>query len=236
MKHNRRKSVVVDVGGVEIGGENPIVVQSMTNTDTANIKETVKQIIDLAKAGSKIVRVTVDKDDAAKAVPEIKNELLKNNVDVPLVGDFHYNGHKLLSEFTECAKVLDKYRVNPGNVGFGEKKDRQFAQIVEIAMQYNKPIRIGVNWGSLDQNLLTKLMDENANAKKQKSDKEILRDAMVKSALLSADEAQKLGLGKDKIILSAKVSDVQELVAIYRELAKTMRPRTAPRTNRSRNG
>ena len=216
----RRSSVAVPVGGVIVGGAQPVVVQSMTNTDTADIKGTIDQVAALARAGSEIVRITVDRDEAAKAVPHIREGLLKRGVKVPLVGDFHYIGHKLLSENPACAEALDKYRINPGNVGFKDKKDRQFADIIEMAMRWNKPVRIGVNWGSLDQELLTRLMDENARAPEPMTAREVMHEAMVQSALLSAEQARQLGMGADKIILSAKVSAVQDLVAVYQMLAK----------------
>ncbi len=215
----RRPSVAVSVGGVIVGGGAPIVVQSMTNTDTADIKGTIDQVAALARAGSEIVRITVDRDEAAKAVPHIRDGLLKRGVTVPLVGDFHYIGHKLLAENPACAEALDKYRINPGNVGFKDKRDRQFSSIVEMAIRYGKPVRIGVNWGSLDQELLTHLMDENAVAPQPKDAREVMREAMVQSGLLSAARAEELGLGADKIIISAKVSAVQDLIACYAILA-----------------
>ncbi len=219
----RRSSVPVPVGGVIVGGGAPVVVQSMTNTDTADIKSTVDQVAALARAGSEIVRITVDRDEAAKAVPHIRDGLLKRGVKVPLVGDFHYIGHKLLAENPACAEALDKYRINPGNVGFKDKKDRQFADIIEMALRWGKPVRIGVNWGSLDQELLTRLMDENARAPQPLTAREVMHEAMVQSALLSAEQAEQLGMGADKIILSAKVSAVQDLVAVYQMLAKRCR-------------
>ncbi|WP_156851177.1 flavodoxin-dependent (E)-4-hydroxy-3-methylbut-2-enyl-diphosphate synthase [Bartonella refiksaydamii] len=216
----RRRSVGVAVGDVMVGGACPIVVQSMTNTDTADVDATVAQIAALWQAGSQLVRITVDRDEAAAAVPKIRERLERLGFFVPLVGDFHYIGHKLLSEHPACAQALAKYRINPGNVGFGVKKDRQFAEIVEIACQYCKPIRIGVNWGSLDNVLLTQLMDENAKQEKPLSVAEVMREAVVQSALHSAVFAEELGLGRDKIILSAKVSDVQDLIAVYSTLAE----------------
>ncbi|WP_455480608.1 flavodoxin-dependent (E)-4-hydroxy-3-methylbut-2-enyl-diphosphate synthase [Bartonella sp. B12(2025)] len=216
----RRWSVPVAVGGVMVGGNNPIVVQSMTNTDTADVDATAEQIAALWRAGSELVRITVDRDEAAAAVPKIQERLEQLGVVVPVVGDFHYIGHKLLAENPACAEVLAKYRINPGNVGFGVKKDRQFAEIIEIACRYNKPIRIGVNWGSLDNVLLTRLMDENAKQEKPLSVIEVMREAVVQSALHSAIWAEELGLGRDKIILSAKVSDVQDLIAVYIALAE----------------
>ncbi len=216
----RRRSVPVMVGNVAVGGDAPVVVQSMTNTDTADVEATAEQVAALARAGSEIVRITVDRDEAAAAVPHIRDRLAKRGVDVPLVGDFHYIGHKLLAEHPACAEALDKYRINPGNVGFREKKDRQFAAIVETAIRYGKPVRIGVNWGSLDQALLTKLMDDNAASPAPVSAAAVTREAMVQSALLSAEQAEEIGLGRDKIILSAKVSQVQDLIAVYRMLAE----------------
>jgi (E)-4-hydroxy-3-methylbut-2-enyl-diphosphate synthase len=215
----RRQSVAVDVGGVTVGGGAPVVVQSMTNTDTADVASTVAQVAALARAGSELVRLTVDRDEAAKAVPHIRDALLKRGVKVPLVGDFHYIGHKLLGDNPACAEALDKYRINPGNVGFKDKKDRQFGAIIETALRHNKPVRIGVNWGSLDQELLTHLMDENAKAAQPMSAREVMYEAMVQSGLLSAARAEELGMGADRIILSAKVSGVQDLVACYRMLA-----------------
>lgn len=216
----RRKSVAVNVGGVMVGGDNPIVVQSMTNTDTADVDATVAQVAALAKAGSELVRITVDRDESAAAVPRIRERLDNLGIGVPLIGDFHYIGHKLLAEYPDCAKALAKYRINPGNVGFREKRDKQFSEIIEFAIQYDKPVRIGVNWGSLDQELLTRLMDENAAKGGPFSTDEVMHEAVVQSALISAHLAEEIGLGKDKIILSAKVSQVQDLVAVYTMLAK----------------
>jgi (E)-4-hydroxy-3-methylbut-2-enyl-diphosphate synthase len=216
----RRKSVGVDVGGVMVGGSAPIVVQSMTNTDTGDVAGTVAQVAALARAGSEIVRVTVDRSDAAAALPHIKERLLKMGVNVPIVGDFHYIGHKLLAEHPACAEALDKYRINPGNVGFKEKKDRQFGAIVETAIRHGKPVRIGANWGSLDQELLTHLMDENSRSSAPLDARAVTREAMVQSALNSAERAEEIGLARDRIILSAKVSAVQDLVAVYAELAR----------------
>jgi len=215
----RHRTVPVDVAGVTVGGAAPVVVQSMTNTDTADIAQTVAQVAALARAGSELVRITVDRDEAAKAVPHIKEQLLRRGVRVPLVGDFHYIGHKLLADNPACAEALDKYRINPGNVGFKAKKDRQFADIIEIALAHAKPVRIGVNWGSLDQELLTRLMDENAALSQPKDAREVMHEAIVQSALLSAAQAEALGMGADRIILSAKVSAVQDLIAVYRMLA-----------------
>jgi (E)-4-hydroxy-3-methylbut-2-enyl-diphosphate synthase len=216
----RRRSVPVKVGRVEVGGSAPIVVQSMTNTDTADAAATARQVADLARAGSEIVRITVDREEAAAAVPHIKERLLKMGVDVPIVGDFHYIGHKLLAEHPAAAEALDKYRINPGNVGFKEKRDRQFSSIVEMAIRYDKPVRIGANWGSLDQELLTRLMDENAKSPRPLEARAVTREAMVQSALLSAGRAEEIGLPRSKIILSAKVSAVQDLIAVYADLAR----------------
>jgi (E)-4-hydroxy-3-methylbut-2-enyl-diphosphate synthase len=219
----RRATHAVDVAGVVVGGGHPIAVQSMTNTDTADVEGTAWQVAALAKAGSEIVRITVDRAEAAAAVPHIRDRLLKSGVRVPLVGDFHYIGHKLLSEHPAAAEALDKYRINPGNVGFKEKRDRQFGAIVELALKYNKPIRIGVNWGSLDQELLTRLMDENAHSPTPRDACGVLHEAIVQSALLSAARAEAIGLAPDRIILSAKVSAVQDLIAVYRTLAARCR-------------
>jgi (E)-4-hydroxy-3-methylbut-2-enyl-diphosphate synthase len=192
----------------------------MTNTDTADVEGTARQVAALARAGSEIVRITVDRDESAAAVPKIKESLAKLGVEVPLVGDFHYIGHKLLSDHPACAEALDKYRINPGNVGFREKRDRQFSEIIEIALKYKKPVRIGANWGSLDQELLTHLMDENAKTKEPVEARAVTREALVRSALLSAARAEDLGMKRDQIILSAKVSAVQDLISVYRELAR----------------
>lgn len=216
----RHRTIPVSIGKIAVGGNNPIVIQSMTNTDTADISATVQQIIALHEAGSELVRITVDREESAQAVPQICEALARCSVDVPLIGDFHYNGHSLLAKYPACAKSLAKYRINPGNVGFGQKKDKQFATIIECAILYDKPIRIGVNWGSLDQELLTRLMNDNTKCAKQLSAKEVLYEAMVQSALLSASLAEELGLAKDKIILSAKVSQVQDLIAVYMMLAQ----------------
>ena len=216
----RRRSVGVNVGGVTVGGGAPIVVQSMTNTDTADVEATARQVAELTRAGSEIVRITVDRNEAAAAVPYIKERLIARGVRVPIVGDFHYIGHKLLADHPECAEALDKYRINPGNVGFRNKRDLQFSQIVEMALKYDKPVRIGANWGSLDQELLTKLMDENAKSPTPRDAREVTHEAMVQSALLSAARAEEIGLSKNRIILSAKVSAVQDLIAVYRELAR----------------
>ncbi|MER9874992.1 flavodoxin-dependent (E)-4-hydroxy-3-methylbut-2-enyl-diphosphate synthase [Mesorhizobium sp. M0045] len=215
----RRRSVGVDVGGVIVGGGAPVVVQSMTNTDTADVDQTVAQVAALHRAGSEIVRITVDRDESAAAVPAIRERLERLGIDVPLVGDFHYIGHKLLADHPACAEALAKYRINPGNVGFKDKKDRQFAAIVEMAIRYDKPVRIGVNWGSLDQELLTRLMDDNQAQGFPLTAQEVTREAIVRSAILSAEMAEEIGLAREKIILSAKVSGVQDLIAVYTELA-----------------
>lgn len=215
----RRTSVGVDVGGVTVGGGAPVVVQSMTNTDTADIDQTVAQVAALHRAGSEIVRITVDRDESAAAVPRIRERLERLGINVPLVGDFHYIGHKLLADHPACAEALAKYRINPGNVGFKDKKDRQFAAIVEMAIKHDKPVRIGVNWGSLDQELLTRLMDENQRQGFPLTAQEVTREAIVQSAILSAEMAEEIGLAREKIILSAKVSGVQDLIAVYTELA-----------------
>ena len=216
---DRRRSVGVDVGGVTVGGDAPIVVQSMTNTDTADIDGTVEQVAALARAGSELVRITVDRDEAAAAVPHIREKLDAQNISVPLIGDFHYIGHKLLNDHPACAEALQKYRINPGNVGFREKRDTQFSSMIETALKYDRPVRIGVNWGSLDQELLTRLMDENAQSPDPKDAREVMHETIVQSALISAERAEELGMGRDKIILSAKVSNVQDLIQVYRMLA-----------------
>lgn len=203
-----------------MGGDHPVVVQSMTNTDTADIAATVKQVAALARSGSELVRITVDRDEAAKAVPHIVEKLRAQGVAVPLVGDFHYIGHKLLAENPATAEALDKYRINPGNVGFKAKRDRQFGDIIELALKYDKPVRIGVNWGSLDQELLTHLMDENARSAEPKDARDVMHEAIVQSALISAERAEALGLGADKIVISAKVSAVQDLISVYSMLAR----------------
>ncbi len=215
----RRHAVAVRVRAVTVGGEAPVVVQSMTNTDTADIDATARQVSELAESGSEIVRVTVNTDEAAAAVPYIRERLLARGCDVPIVGDFHYNGHKLLANHPACAEALDKYRINPGNVGRGSKRDPQFAAMVETACRHAKPVRIGVNWGSLDQDLLTRMMDENSRAADPKEALEVLREATVVSALASAARAEELGLPHDSIVISSKVSGVQDLIAIYRDLA-----------------
>jgi (E)-4-hydroxy-3-methylbut-2-enyl-diphosphate synthase len=215
----RRAAVAVRVGGITVGGDAPVVVQSMTNTDTADVEATVRQVRELAAAGSEIVRVTVNTDEAAAAVPRIKERLLAADCDVPLVGDFHFNGHKLLAANPACAVALDKYRINPGNVGRGSKRDPQFAAMIETACRHGKPVRIGVNWGSLDQDLLTRMMDENSRLPEPLDALDVLREATVVSALASAARAEELGLPHDAIIISSKVSGVQDLIAIYRQLA-----------------
>jgi len=215
----RRRTTVVDVGGVKIGWPHPIVVQSMTNTDTADVEATVRQAAELAAAGSELVRVTVNNEEAAAAVPRIAEELEKRGVRVPLVGDFHYNGHILLKRYRECARALAKYRINPGNVNIGRRADENFRAIIETALEYGKPVRIGVNWGSLDQALLARLMDENARRPAPRDARSVMREAMVASALESAAAAESYGLPHDRIILSAKVSSPVDLIAIYRELA-----------------
>jgi len=219
MELNRHASRAVQVGGVTIGGNAPIVVQSMTNTDTADVDATVRQCAQLAEAGSELVRVTVNTAEAAAAVPTIRERLDQLGCAVPLIGDFHFNGHKLLHEHPGCAEALAKYRINPGNVGRGSKRDPQFAEMIEIACRLGKPVRIGVNWGSLDQELLLRLMDENSLAPEPKSAQEVMREAIIRSALQSAQRAVELGLPRERIVLSAKVSAVQDLIAVYSELA-----------------
>src|SRR5258707_15734375 len=216
----RRKTVAVKVGHVKAGGGAPVVVQSMTNTDTADIAGTVQQVAALAAAGSEIVRITVDRDEAAAAVPHIKERLLKMGCEVPIVGDFHYIGHKLLADHPGCAEALAKYRINPGNVGFKVKKDKQFSAIVEMAIKHNKPVRIGANWGSLDPELLTHLMDENSKLPNPIEARAVTREAMVQSALLSAARAEEIGLPRNRIILSAKVSAGRDIVEVYKDLGK----------------
>ena len=216
----RHHTTQVVVGNVAVGGGAPIVVQSMTNTDTADIEGTIAQVAALSRAGSEMVRITVDREEAAAAVPHIRDGLRKQGITTPLIGDFHYIGHKLLADHPGCAEALDKYRINPGNVGFKNKRDTQFADIIEIANKNNKPVRIGANWGSLDQELLTKLMDENTASPNPRDARAVTREAMVQSALLSAKRAEEIGLPRDKIILSAKVSAVQDLVQVYIDLAR----------------
>ncbi len=216
----RRKSVAVNVGSVKVGGSNPIVVQSMTNTDTADSAATVNQVMQLARAGSELVRVTVNTEEAARAVPTIVKSLRDFGVTVPIIGDFHYNGHILLKKYPDCARALDKYRINPGNVNIGRKQDDNFRIMIEAAIEYDRPVRIGVNWGSLDGALLTQMMDENATSPEPLDAMEVTRRAIVESALRSAENAERYGLGRDKIILSAKVSNVQDLVSVYEMLAE----------------
>ncbi|WP_425907907.1 flavodoxin-dependent (E)-4-hydroxy-3-methylbut-2-enyl-diphosphate synthase [Nitrobacter sp. TKz-YC02] len=215
----RHTTTQVMVGNVAVGGGAPIVVQSMTNTDTADVEGTIAQVAALSRAGSEMVRITVDRDEAAAAVPYIRDGLRKRGITTPLIGDFHYIGHKLLAEHPACAEALDKYRINPGNVGFKNKRDSQFTDIVEMAIKYGKAVRIGANWGSLDQELLTKLMEENANSAAPRDARAVTREAMVQSALLSAKRAEEIGLPKNKMVLSAKVSAVQDLIAVYQTLA-----------------
>src|ERR1700689_5354683 len=215
----RHKTTQVMVGNVAVGGGAPLVVQSMTNTDTADIEGNIAHVAALSRRGSEMVRITVDREEAAAAVPHIRDGLRKMGLFTPLIGDFHYIGHKLLADYPACAEALDKYRINPGNVGFKNKRDTQFADIIEIANKNDKPVRIGANWGSLDQELLTKLMDENAQLATPRDVRAVTREAMVQSALLSAARAQELGMPKNKMILSAKVSAVQDLIAVYQTLA-----------------
>ncbi len=219
MDASRRSTLAVAVGPVRVGGPNPIVVQSMTNTDTVDAEATAQQVKSLARAGSELVRITVNTSEAAAAVAPIRDRLDQMGVSVPLIGDFHFNGHKLLREHPACAAALAKYRINPGNVGRGSKRDPQFAEMIEVACRYEKPVRIGVNWGSLDQDLLTRLMDENSARPEPLDARQVMRNAVVLSALSSAERAIELGLPRDRIILSAKVSGVQDLIAIYRDLA-----------------
>src|ERR1700756_304250 len=215
----RRKTVTVTVGGVRVGSEAPVVVQSMTNTDTADVESTIEQVAALAAAGSELVRVTVNNDEAAQAVPFIVEGLTKRGINVPIIGDFHYNGHLLLTKYPDCARALAKYRINPGNCSIGRKDDDNFRAMIEVAVKNQKPVRIGVNWGSLDQALLTKMMDENSLLPEPKDAREVTMEAMVVSALNSAALAEKYGLRPDQIILSAKVSGVQDLIDVYRSLA-----------------
>ena len=215
----RRKSVTAKIGNVRVGGDVPVVVQSMTNTDTADVQSTVQQVAQLARAGSEMVRVTVNNDAAAQAVPAIFEELAKQNIHVPIIGDFHYNGHLLLTKYPECAQALAKYRINPGNVSVGRKNDDNFRAMIEVAVKNDKPVRIRVNWGSLDQQLLTRMMDENSRSANPKDARDVTMDAMVESALRSAELAEEFGLPHNYIILSAKVSGVQDLIDVYRSLA-----------------
>jgi (E)-4-hydroxy-3-methylbut-2-enyl-diphosphate synthase len=216
----KKNTIQVMVGDIAVGGGAPIVIQSMTNTHTFNKKETVAQILELWRAGSEIVRVTVNDESSAKVVSDIKKELLDNECNAPIVGDFHFNGHKLLEKYPDCANALDKYRINPGNVGKGSKRDEQFAAMINIAIDYDKPIRIGVNWGSLDQDLLKKLMDENGKLKNPLTSQSVMKEALIRSVIDSANAAKELGLGSNKIIVSCKVSDVQDLIEVYTNLSK----------------
>jgi (E)-4-hydroxy-3-methylbut-2-enyl-diphosphate synthase len=216
----RRKSVVVDIDGIKVGGNNPVVVQSMTNTDTADTTATVNQVMELARAGSEIVRVTVNTDEAAQAVPKIVNTLKTFGVNVPIVGDFHYNGHQLLRKYPDCARALAKYRINPGNVNIGKKHDDNYRTMIECAVEFNKPVRIGVNWGSLDSQMLTQMMDENSKRAEPLDAMDVTMQAIVESAIRSAEAAERHGLAHDKIILSAKVSNVQNLISVYEMLAE----------------
>ena len=216
----RRQSACVTIGNVEMGGNAPIVVQSMTNTDTSDIIRTAAQVGDLAKAGSELVRLTVNNSEAARAIPHIKEHLARMNIDVPLIGDFHFNGHKLLTEVPECAEHLDKYRINPGNVGRGKKRDSQFASMIEVACKYQKPVRIGVNWGSLDQQVLAEQMDLNQQLEEPKSADEVMQEALIASALSSAKYAESLGLKEDKIVISCKISQAPKLIQVYQNLAQ----------------
>ena len=208
------------VGDISVGGQHPVVIQSMTNTDTADIDATVKQVFELWKAGSEIVRITVNSEDAAKSVAPIKDKLIQLNCNVPLVGDFHFNGHKLLALYPDCAEALDKYRINPGNVGKGSKRDEQFNQMIQFAIRYKKPVRIGVNWGSLDQDLLAKMMDANQKLNEPLSSNALMREALIQSALLSSKSAEEIGLPKEQIIISCKTSDTQDLIYVYEQLEK----------------
>ena len=208
------------VGDISVGGQHPVVIQSMTNTDTADIDATVKQVFELWKAGSEIVRITVNSEDAAKSVAPIKDKLIQLNCNVPLVGDFHFNGHKLLALYPDCAEALDKYRINPGNVGKGSRRDEQFNQMIQFAIRYKKPVRIGVNWGSLDQDLLAKMMDANQKLNEPLSSNALMREALIQSALLSAKSAEEIGLPKEQIIISCKTSDTQDLIYVYEQLEK----------------
>ena len=216
----RRKTPSVRVGNISIGSGHPVVVQSMTNTDTADAQSTARQVAELARAGSELVRITVNTLEAAQAVPEIARRLEMMSCEVPLIGDFHYNGHQLLQQVPECAQILAKYRINPGNVGFGRKRDNQFATIIDLALKYDKPVRIGVNWGSLDARLLARLMDENAACDKPQEAAVVVREALIRSAIESARQAESLGLAHDRIILSCKVSGVQDLISVYRALGE----------------
>ncbi|MCK5647536.1 MAG: flavodoxin-dependent (E)-4-hydroxy-3-methylbut-2-enyl-diphosphate synthase [Gammaproteobacteria bacterium] len=216
----RKKTTTVKVGNVLIGGGNPIVVQSMTNTDTTDVIATVKQCAELSQAGSELVRITVNTEEAAQAVPKIRTQLEKMNLDVPLVGDFHFNGHKLLSKYPDCAQALEKYRINPGNIGRGHSRDDKFAQLIDIAVQNDKAVRIGVNWGSLDQELMARMMDDNNHLSKPRETTDVMHDALITSALDSARAAEKQGLAHNKIILSCKMSGVQDLIKVYQDLSE----------------
>ncbi len=216
----RKRTHAVKIGDVFVGGGHPVVVQSMTNTDTADVASSVKQVADLWRAGSELVRLTVNNPESAAAIPKIREKLDMMGVNVPLIGDFHYNGHQLLTHEPACAEALAKYRINPGNVGFGKKRDTQFAQLIEFAIKYEKPVRIGANWGSLDQALAAQLMDENSKLAQPHDASQVLREALIRSALDSAEKAVEIGLPRDRIVLSAKVSGVQELIAVYRDLSK----------------
>ena len=216
---HRKATRQVAIGGVQVGGDAPVVVQSMTNTDTADVASTTKQVAELWRAGSELVRVTVNNAESAAAVPRIVDKLSMMGVNVPIIGDFHYNGHTLLANEPACAEALAKYRINPGNVGFGKKKDTQFAQLIELAIRYGKPVRIGANWGSLDQSLAARLMDENHERAEPWDAGRVLREALIRSAIDSAERAVEIGLPRERIVLSAKVSGVQELVAVYRDLS-----------------
>jgi len=220
MTVERKKTRSVRIGNILMGGEAPVVVQAMTNTDTADVLKTAIQVAELARAGAELVRITVNSPEAAAAVPEIRAHLDRMNCDVPLIGDFHYNGHRLLTDYPACAEALAKFRINPGNVGFGKKKDEQFAQMIELAIRYNKPVRIGVNWGSLDQSVLARVMDDNASKANPASANEVMREALILSALESATLAERIGLPADRIVLSCKVSSVQDLIAVYRDLSE----------------
>lgn len=219
MTLQRKLTRTVSIGPVTMGGGAPVVVQAMTNTDTADVLKTAIQVAELARAGAEMVRITVNSPEAAAAVPEIRAQLKRMDVDVPLIGDFHYNGHRLLTDYPACAEALAKFRINPGNVGFGKKKDEQFAQMIELAVRYKKPVRIGVNWGSLDQSVLARVMDENATAANPRSANEVMREALILSALESAALAESIGMPGDQIVLSCKVSSVQDLIAVYRDLS-----------------
>src|SRR4051812_14854712 len=215
----RRKSITCTIGNVRVGSDAPVVVQSMTNTDTADVASTVEQVAALARAGSELVRVTVNNEDAAAAVPHIFEHLAKRNIHVPIIGDFHYNGHLLLKKYPACARALSKYRINPGNVDIGKKHDDNFRTMIEVAIEYDRPVRIGVNWGSLDSSLLTRMMDENSRSPEPLDAMDVTKQAIVESAIRSAELAERIGLGHDKIVLSAKVSNVQDLVDVYQLLA-----------------